>query len=816
MTIFSSYLFAASVHFTQAWSSVNNHDRPNLSFTSTMDAHPRQYFFDSRRRTSLNYIEKNEEDSPHSVSLSPHYETMASSRILKDGVVVKQKKSSAERRRVRKMIKSIRKERKKLIAMNKLLIRNIAIDSDGTEIEQKKIMNKQRKRKTNGRKRRTLLWRRAIKAQTNSQLTNNITLSNFPLDELAMPNISTESSSSEVVLRRRHQKKMSVTNVHELRSAILDHGMKLEEINFDIPFLKKDPKPEIESSPDQQKVEESPVFNHEVLKLMEQRVLSNSKPGQRSPEDKSHLALAIEGGGMRGAVSAGMACAIFSLGLQDTFDSVYGSSAGSVVGAYMISRQLCFDVYSDVLTTAKTSFVSKKRLIKWILQNEVEQLLNAQFSKKANPGMNISYVIDTVMNPENGLRPLDIDTFKWNDQKQPLRIVTSAVAHDGEMVTRVLGSKECDFFDDTDRDTGTIRNATTHSDGSWHGFFACLAASMTVPAAAGPPLRMKRNKDSQQNSSEYYFDAFCYEPIPYRSAVEEGATHVMALRTRPDAAGLNTEPGIYEKRVAPLYFNSNNFSQVSNFFEKGGQQYLYVEDYLTLEEGKNSAIGSKGILVPPNKLLYGVELNNSSKKLIQERHSKWKRAHLLPIAVPKGVKELSVLSVDRDEVVDALRDGFAAAFDLLVGFSNIDFKGMDGKLVAELLFPLMDVADDVLKNPVYTLGEPILSKSDNSIKRDNETPVKIRMKIPKWVSKTGQLTFRINEGAQETNGNSAVQSNSIGDESLDTIPQLNITNPCKKQQASLLLALLPGTQEGKMPCVRKGLLYSAGKSVRTG
>jgi hypothetical protein len=30
------------------------------------------------------------------------------------------------------------------------------------------------------------------------------------------------------------------------------------------------------------------------------------------------------------------------------------------------------------------------------------------------------------------------------------------------------------------------------------------------------------------------FDAFCYEPIPYRSAVKDGATHVLALRSRPE------------------------------------------------------------------------------------------------------------------------------------------------------------------------------------------------------------------------------------------------------------------------------------------
>lgn len=43
---------------------------------------------------------------------------------------------------------------------------------------------------------------------------------------------------------------------------------------------------------------------------------------------------------MRGCVSAGMIAAVSTLGLMDTFDAVYGSSAGSLVGAYAIAAQV--------------------------------------------------------------------------------------------------------------------------------------------------------------------------------------------------------------------------------------------------------------------------------------------------------------------------------------------------------------------------------------------------------------------------------------------------------------------------------------------
>src|ERR1700761_7136456 len=70
---------------------------------------------------------------------------------------------------------------------------------------------------------------------------------------------------------------------------------------------------------------------HEVLRLIRERARSGSQPGQRT--DGNRIALSIEGGGMRGTVSAGMALALFERGLVNSFDAVYGSSAGALSGA---------------------------------------------------------------------------------------------------------------------------------------------------------------------------------------------------------------------------------------------------------------------------------------------------------------------------------------------------------------------------------------------------------------------------------------------------------------------------------------------------
>ena len=74
---------------------------------------------------------------------------------------------------------------------------------------------------------------------------------------------------------------------------------------------------------------------HQVLQAIRARVMSDSKPGARG--DGLKIGLAIEGGGMRGCVSAGMAVCLDKLGLSDCFDVVYGSSAGALVGGYFVS-----------------------------------------------------------------------------------------------------------------------------------------------------------------------------------------------------------------------------------------------------------------------------------------------------------------------------------------------------------------------------------------------------------------------------------------------------------------------------------------------
>src|SRR5215470_1935660 len=74
---------------------------------------------------------------------------------------------------------------------------------------------------------------------------------------------------------------------------------------------------------------------HEVVRVLAERARAGSLPGERG--DGFRAALAIEGGGMRGTISAGMALALDELGVVSAFDAVYGASAGAITGAWLLS-----------------------------------------------------------------------------------------------------------------------------------------------------------------------------------------------------------------------------------------------------------------------------------------------------------------------------------------------------------------------------------------------------------------------------------------------------------------------------------------------
>lgn len=590
-----------------------------------------------------------------------------------------------------------------------------------------------------------------------------------------------------------------------------------------------------------------------------------------------------------------MASAIVSLGLMDAFDSVYGSSAGSIVGAYMISRQMCVDVYTEILVTAKETFVCKKRMlaslifsaasealrrssstlaslgdstighlsISWtkqlsqslsslwarssdelnttlLLNNQSGDLLPTKLQLPPMPGMNLTFVVDGIMN-KRGLRPLDWESFHRNDVKQPLRIVSSTV-REARMETVAFSSRDGDFYGFLPEESSNLstkpsgrsrgglfrrlRNKRRKTRGvkvlpskkaetycvdrpQKRGLLACLEASMNVPGATGPPLRLLRNMHqfstvSSPSSScpniTISFDAFCYEPIPYRSAVKDGSTHCLVLRSRPEGFQAGTQPTIYERLIAPLYFYANDLPEVARFFERGGQQYRYLEDLLVLEKGRDAGLSSTAVSVPPTDILYGLDDTRDDHNV---NFDDWKKAYLFPLSLPRGATELSTVSTETEEVLKAVRDGFATAFDLLAPIIGLDLEtlNMNGTRVAELVFPdqgIMQVNDNILAKPIQVKGEQI-----------SEINKSKRRRIVKWLSRRktalkpiGHLIHLIGGRQSLLLGRASLSS---GFTTRDRSMQEEVVTYMKQREADLLLSSLPGFQMGKFPHLSRHL-----------
>ncbi len=212
---------------------------------------------------------------------------------------------------------------------------------------------------------------------------------------------------------------------------------------------------------------------HPLFGLLLARINEGSRPRRRG--DEHVVALAVEGGGMRGAVVAGMCLVLDAAGLMPAFDRVYGCSSGAVTGAYAAAGQasLWATSYEDC---ACREFIDPARAF------------------RGGPLVDLDFLFDDVIGRR---RPLSAEGLEEGPE---LRAV--AVAADSAEL-RVLGG----FADRAD-------------------LLGALRASCALPLLAGAPPTYR---------GETLVDGGLLEPIPYRSALREGATHVLVLRSH-DAA----------------------------------------------------------------------------------------------------------------------------------------------------------------------------------------------------------------------------------------------------------------------------------------
>jgi predicted patatin/cPLA2 family phospholipase len=210
-----------------------------------------------------------------------------------------------------------------------------------------------------------------------------------------------------------------------------------------------------------------------VRQLLRKRRQQRSTPGRR--RDAARLALVIEGGSSRGVYSAGMTGAIEQLGLLPLFDAVYGSSAGALNGAWLLCGR------------------AERTMHAWWDPNIMGTVIDPRRALRRQAVVDTRFLVHTVYTE---IIPMGFQ-----------EIVDSAVEFH-PIATDALTGKAIDLREQI-HDRSSLQ--------------AALRATTAMPLLAGEPVEIDGRR---------YVDAGVSEPVPVRTALAQGATHIVALRTR--------------------------------------------------------------------------------------------------------------------------------------------------------------------------------------------------------------------------------------------------------------------------------------------
>lgn len=231
-----------------------------------------------------------------------------------------------------------------------------------------------------------------------------------------------------------------------------------------------------------------------VLQVLRDRSEQGSTPGSRA--DDARVVLVIEGGSSRGAYSSGMTVAIERLGLLPLFDAVYGSSAGALNGAWLLSRRAESTIHAWWDPTIMRGTIDPRRAL------------------RRQPVVDTHFLVHKVYTE---IMPMDF--------------------------AEILGSPVEFHPLATDALTGesTDLRAYIHDQA---GLQAALRATTAMPLMTGRPIEIEGRR---------FVDAGVSESVPVHTALAQNATHIVALRTKRSDEGA-TPPSRLERLVMARWF----------------------------------------------------------------------------------------------------------------------------------------------------------------------------------------------------------------------------------------------------------------------
>jgi predicted patatin/cPLA2 family phospholipase len=289
-----------------------------------------------------------------------------------------------------------------------------------------------------------------------------------------------------------------------------------------------------------------------VVQTLIRRREDGSTPGARS--DGRRVALVIEGGGLRGVVSAGMTAAIEQLGLGSAFDEVHGSSAGAFNAAFFLGGQAAY------LTTLYQHGFGDPRFV------SVARAL------RGGPLFDMDHVIEHVWTRE---RPLRFDAIR----SCGIELHCTATDADRAAIVDLTG------LDSDDE----IRCA--------------LRASGRLPWLAGPPVSFRGMR---------LLDATLAEAIPIH-AVATSATDMLVLQTRPH--GVPHAPlSSLIARLTDNYLNKINPSLVE-LRQTRSPRYDALTAELAAQSADPTHVPAVCVIRPPSGAVLAGQLEHRSAVL---------------------------------------------------------------------------------------------------------------------------------------------------------------------------------------------------------
>jgi predicted acylesterase/phospholipase RssA len=181
-----------------------------------------------------------------------------------------------------------------------------------------------------------------------------------------------------------------------------------------------------------------------------------------------------------------MALALHEAGVAGAFDAVYGASAGAITGAWLLSG-------------------TPEQLTGWAEPTYAKAMIRLSNFWRGRPVVDVRNLVEYLYCE---VARMDFDAILANPiEYHPLA---------------------------TDAHTGVSTDLRPFLAGPVELRLA-LRASAALPFLAGPPVEL---------GGRWFYDAGLAESIPYRTALAQGATHVLVLRSRPGptAAGAVAVP----------------------------------------------------------------------------------------------------------------------------------------------------------------------------------------------------------------------------------------------------------------------------------